>query len=147
MENNKCFWGGVLGKVVAACIVLGVVFGAVALSLLYTKHADVLLDVTEVDITDSDYDEESGTLVLYVKSKKSGYCISDVKTYEKETGTGKNIKTKLMVKFYGSLSHGDYTPDEDGVYTLKIKIENDDIYTVVQEGKEHNNGTIANLHS
>lgn len=147
MDMKNSFWGGVTGKIVAACLVLAFVLGVVVLCFVHEKHADILLDVDEIDISDYEYNAENGILTLKIKLKKSGYVLSDVDSYEKEYGTGKNINTKLMVRFYASLSEGDYKADSNGFYTVTLKIDNEDITSIIQEGKDYNNGTIANLHS
>jgi len=135
MEKIHTVWGGVIGKIVAACLVLAVICGAAALSLANAAYGKVLLTVDEVEV-DSSSDKGNGNLTVGVRVNKAGFYLVDCKTYKDGD--------KLMVKLYASVKARNYTMNNAGVYTLNLKIDQN-VKTVVQEGKGNDEEVLARL--
>lgn len=135
MEKIHTVWGGVIGKIVAACLVLAVICGAAALSLANAAYGKVLLTVDEVGLENS-ADKGDGNLSVGIRVDKPGFYLADYKTYKDGD--------RLMVKLYASVKVRNYKMDSAGVYTLNLKIDKN-IKTVVQEGKGNDEEVLARL--
>lgn len=136
MDKTISVWGGAKGKLLAAFIVLGVVFGAIALSLSYAVHANVLLDSDEVVVSSSS-DNGNNSVTVKLRIEKSGFYLSKVKTVREED--------KLIVKLYASVEGTDkYKTDISGSYTLSFDFDAD-VKTIVQEDSDGETHTLVTL--
>ncbi len=136
MDKTISIWGGNKGKLLAALLVLAVVLGAVAISLAYAVHGDVLLTKDEV-VVDSSVDNGDNSVSLKFRLEKSGFYLADVKT-EKDGDM-------LVVKFYGAVNtDGKYSTDSAGFYKIKLRFDGD-IKKIVQEDSDGEQYTLVTL--
>jgi len=136
MDKTISIWGGTKGKLLAAFIVLAVVFGAVALSLSYAVYGDVLLEKDEVVVSGST-DNGNNSVTVKLRLEKNGFYLSDIKTEKAED--------KLVVKLYASVENTEkYRADGSGFYSLSFDFDAD-IEKIVQEDSDGEEHTLVTL--
>lgn len=124
MYKTKSVWGGTAGKVLAALLLLAVIFAAVSLTLARSAYGKSLLGKEDIKVAES-VDNGDGTLDLSLRINELGRYLSGYKT--EKSGD------KLVIKLYSSAREGDLKPDKTGAYSLRLKLY-DDTGSVVQEG-------------
>lgn len=135
-DKASCVWGGVKGKLIAACLVLAFVCGVLALAFSYAMHGDVLLDTEQV-VVNSSVDNGDNSVAVKLRLEKNGFFLSDIKT--------RKDGDKLFVKLYSSVTPSDkYKMDSTGHYVVDLSFD-EDIKQIVQEGKNDDEATLVTL--
>ena len=118
VKNISKIWGTNLGKIISLCLVLGLAFGAIAISMRYEQHRDVVIDLEELPETDRVISHKDNKITFKFKLDKQGYSFTGFDTYNADDG--------IVLTMYASLTHGDYSVDADGFYTITIPYTNED---------------------
>ena len=124
MEKTKSVWGGAAGKLIAALIIIALVFAVISAVLANSLYGDRLLSKDDIKVIGGTSSKD-GTVSVKFRITKPGNYLSACKT--RKSGD------KLMVKLYSSLTESSYKADTSGIYTLDFSVDAD-LKNVVQEG-------------
>jgi len=134
LQTEKTFWGGAIGKTVAALIVTGLVCAVLAGALVYSLYTEKLLDIKEIELNDAVHDGR-GNVTVKFSLKKDGYMLSDFKTVR----DGNVVKLRLYASIGGDK---DYTA-KTGVYTIVVNVGTDKSVTeIIQEANDGENSLV-----
>ncbi len=129
IDKNTKPWGTGLGTLISSLILVSIVTGLIAVTMLYGLYKKSVLACDKVTIisASTDIEGDTATSSLRIKIDKKGHRLA---SYDSR------IEGNCMyITFYTSIN-GKYEPDEGGVTTLNLKTSRDINYIRMENGKQ-----------